>query len=252
MRLTSSCHALSAALLLTACTTESRQPGAATSDSAITDAIGGALNDQVGTPLPVMDTAWTVLFDGTSTAAFRGFKRADMPAGWQIVDGALTRVEPAGDFITKDMYADFEFELEFRVDPGANSGIMYRVTEADSNTYRTGPEYQILDDARHGDGKDPLKQVAALYDLYPRRTNPVKPAGDWNAARIVIRKNVVEHWLNNEMVVTYDLAGPEFAAKVAASKFQYWPGFGKAPRGHIAIQDHGDRVAFRNIRIRAL
>jgi hypothetical protein len=248
MRLLSSCHVLSG-LLLVACSAQGTRKDAAT-DSALSDAISGAMPQPA--PAAVTDSEWTPLFDGGSTAAWRGFKQPDFPAGWQVVDGALTRMAPAGDIITVAEFGDFELQLEYRVDKGANSGIMYRVTEADSNTYRTGPEYQILDDERHPDAKDPTHRVGALYGLYAPENKPAAPAEQWNTARIIVRGSTVEHWLNGARIVSADMASPEFAAKVAASKFQYWPGFAKAPRGHIALQDHGDRVAYRNIRIRSL
>lgn len=197
-------------------------------------------------------SGWTVLFDGSNMDAWRGYQRPDIPNGWQIVDGALTRVGDGGDIITRDQYGDFELELEWKVAPGGNSGIMYRVTEADSQTYRTGPEMQVLDDARHRDGGSRLTSAGAAYGLYPAPEGVVKPAGEWNQVRLVLRGAQVEHWLNGQKVVEYELGSPDWEAKVKASKFVEWPGYGRAQRGHIALQDHGDTVSFRNIRIREL
>ncbi len=201
---------------------------------------------------PDTQPGWTVLFDGTATSAWRGFKRQDLPSGWQIVDGALTRVGPGGDIITRDQFGDFELELEWRVEPKGNSGIMYRVTEEDANTYRTGPEMQVLDDAGHADGKNRLTSAGSNYGLHAAPEGAVKPAGEWNHARIVARGAHIEHWLNGQKVVEYELWSPDWEAKVKASKFSAWSGYGRAKRGHVALQDHGDRVAFRNIRIREL
>ena len=203
-------------------------------------------------PAPRDSGNWLVLFDGTSTNAWRGFQMESLPAGWQIEDGALTRVASAGDIITREEFGDFELELEWKVPPNGNSGIMYRVTEADSSTYRTGPEYQVLDDAGHPDGRNRLTSAASAYGFYAAPAGIVKPAGEWNSARIVANGNRIEHWLNGVKVVEYELGSADWEAKLAASKFAEWKGYGRAPRGHIALQDHGDRVAFRNIRIRVL
>jgi hypothetical protein len=195
---------------------------------------------------------WRTLFDGRSLAAWRGFKKASVPAGWQIVDGALTRVGKAGDLITRDEFRDFELELEWKVAEGGNSGIMYRVTENAEETYETGPEMQVLDVARHKVGQSRLTAAGSAYGLYPAPAGVVKPAGQWNTVRIVVRGNHVEHWLNGIKVVEYELGSPDWAAKVQASKFKQWPGYGRAASGHIALQDHGDRVAYRDIKVRTL
>jgi hypothetical protein len=193
---------------------------------------------------------WRSLFDGRTSAGWRGYKRAEMPGGWQVVDGALTRVSRAGDIVTADEFGDFELALEWKVAPGGNSGIMYRVTEDADAPYETGPEMQVLDDARHPDGQSPLTSAGALYGLYPAPRGVVKPAGEWNAARIVVRGNHVEHWLNGMKTVDAEIGSDDWNRRVADSKFRQWPGFAKASRGHIALQDHGDWVAYRNIRIR--
>jgi hypothetical protein len=195
---------------------------------------------------------WIVLFDGRSLQAWRGFRRESVPAGWQVVSGELTRVGEAGDLITRDQFGDFELELEWKVTEGGNSGIMYRVTEEGEATYETGPEMQVLDDARHKDGATRLTSAGSAYGLYAAPAGVVKPAGEWNAVRIMVRGDQVEHWLNGTRVVEYRLGSPDWEAKVAASKFSRWPGYGRAASGHIALQDHGDRVAYRDIRIRKL
>ena len=197
-------------------------------------------------------SGWRSLFDGRTTAGWRGYKRVDMPSGWQVVDGALTRVSRAGDIVTADEFGDFELALEWKISPGGNSGIMYRVTEDADATYETGPEMQVLDDARHPDGQSPLTSAGALYGLYPAPRGVVRPAGEWNAARIVVRGNHVEHWLNGVKTVDAEIGSDDWNRRVADSKFSQWPGFAKASRGHIALQDHGDWVAYRNIRVREL
>jgi hypothetical protein len=199
-----------------------------------------------------MDGEWRTLFDGRSLDGWRGFRSDRVPAGWQVVDGAITRVAKAGDLITRDVFADFELALEWTVAEGGNSGIMYRVTEEAAETYQSGPEMQVLDDARHADGRSRLTAAGAVYGLYPAPAGVVKPAGQWNAARIVVRGSQVEHWLNGVEVAAYELGSSDWKARVAASKFRAWPGYGRAAAGHIALQDHGDRVAYRDIRIRPI
>lgn len=195
---------------------------------------------------------WKLLFDGKTTAGWRGFKQPSMPAGWQAVDGALTRVAQGGDIVTADQYRDFELMLEWKVAPGGNSGIFYRVTEDADATYETGPEMQVLDDAKHADGRSPLTSAGALYGLYPAPRGISKPAGEWNQVRILLRGNHVEHWLNGKQIVSAELNGADWNGKVAASKFTQWPKYGQNATGHIALQDHGDWVAYRNIRIREI
>jgi hypothetical protein len=195
---------------------------------------------------------WRLLFDGHTTAGWRGFRMDSMPSGWQVINGELTRVAEAGDIITTDQFANFELALEWKISEGGNSGIMYRVTEATEATYESGPEMQVLDDARHHDGLSRLTAAGADYGLYPSPAGIVKPAGEWNSVLIVVRGAHVEHWLNGKKVVQYELWSPDWEAKVKASKFAQWPAYGRAKRGYIALQDHGDRVAYRSIRIRVL
>lgn len=195
---------------------------------------------------------WRLLFDGTDLSQWRGFQMDSLPSGWQAVDGALTRVGPGADIITKDEFTNFDLRLQWKIAPKGNSGIMYRVTEADSATYRTGPEMQVLDDAGHPDGASRLTSAGSVYGLYPAPEGVVKPAGEWNDARIVVQGNHVEHWLNGQKIAQYELGSPEWEAKVKASKFDQWKGYGRAASGHIALQDHGDQVAYRNIRIKVL
>jgi hypothetical protein len=197
-------------------------------------------------------SGWRLLFDGRTTAGWRGFRRAEIPAGWQVVDGALTRVAEGGDIVTTDQFGNFELALEWNVAPGANSGVMYRVSEDVAAPYESGPEMQVLDDARHPDGKSRLTAAGSLFALYPAREGVVRPAGEWNAARVIVNGNHVEHWLNGVRVVDYELGSPDWEARVRASKFQQWPSYGRARSGHIALQDHGDRVAYRNVKIREL
>ena len=193
---------------------------------------------------------WKLLFDGRTTNGWRGFKQKAAPIGWQVVDGALTRVGGGGDLLTNEQYSSFELQLEWKVPPGGNSGIMYRVTENAEETYHTGPEFQILDNTRHQDGKNPLTSAGACYALYAPSKDVTRPVGTWNHVRLLADGHAVEHWLNGVRVVKYDTDSREWREKVAASKFNEWPTFGRSLVGHIVLQDHGDRVAFRNIKIR--
>ena len=194
---------------------------------------------------------WRLLFDGRTTDAWRGYHGDSMP-GWRVVDGALTRVGDGGDIMTKDQFGNFELSLEWKIESGGNSGVMYRVTGEYDYTYKSGPEMQVLDDAKHADGQSRLTAAGSDYALYPSPAGAVKPAGEWNQARILVNGNHVEHWLNGTKVVEYELGSPDWAARVKASKFAEWPNYGLAKTGYIALQDHGNWVAYRNIKIRVL
>jgi hypothetical protein len=195
---------------------------------------------------------WKLLFDGATLAGWRGFQKKKAPEGWVVQSGAITRVASTGDLITDKQYRDFELALEWNISEGGNSGIMFRVTEGSEATYQTGPEMQVLDDARHADGHNRLTSAGSAYGLYAAPAGIVKPAGEWNQVRLIVKGKHVEQWLNGTKVVEYELQSPDWEAKVAASKFKQWPGYGRAPKGYIALQDHGDRVAYRNIKIKEL
>lgn len=198
---------------------------------------------------------WRMLFDGETLDGWRGY-RADAPPaqGWEVEDGTLRVIAQGGggDIITADQFGDFELSLEFKVSHHANSGIMYRVTEEHGAPWMTGPEYQVLDDDRP-EANDRLHSVGAVYDLYlPSADKQVRPAGEWNEARIRIREGVVQHFLNGIKIAEYDINSEDWASRIAKSKFRVYEGFGVRPRGHIALQDHGDDVWYRDIKIREL
>lgn len=207
-------------------------------------------------PMAATAGPWKVLFDGTSTEAFRQFKQDGFPKkGWEVVDGTL-HVKAgggAGDLVTKEQFGDFELEFEWKVAPGANSGVMYRVSEDLKEPWQTGPEYQVLDDSRHGDGRNPKTSASALYALVAANSEKSpKPVGEWNKARLIVRGWAVEHWLNGKMVVSIDLASPAAREVIAQSKFKDYPKFARESVGHLCFQDHGDDVWYRNIRVRRL
>ncbi len=212
---------------------------------------------------------WHLLFDGATTAGWRSTRSPGFPAtGWEVKDGLLSVTEHggeeggnAGDIITTRKYANFELSVDFRITPGANSGIKYFVDldltpGHEGHGSNVGFEYQVLDDALHPDakkGKDGDRTVASLYDLIPAAANkPIRPVGEWNTARIVVRGQHGEHWLNGVKVLEYDRNTPDFRARVAESKFHVYPGFGEANSGYILLQDHGFPVSFRNVKIHEL
>jgi hypothetical protein len=207
-----------------------------------------------------------LLWDGQTTNGWRAAKGAEFPkGGWEIRDGVLSVQETGGaesraggDIVTEAEFAAFELKVDFRLTPGANSGIKYyvdtRLNRGEGSAI--GLEYQLLDDARHPDakmGRDGNRTLASLYDLIPAAaTKPAKPIGEWNEARIVSDGRHVEHWLNGVKVLEYERGSEAFRKLVAESKYKVWPAFGERPAGAILLQDHGNRVSFRNVKIREL
>ncbi|MEX2171646.1 MAG: family 16 glycoside hydrolase [Pirellulales bacterium] len=197
---------------------------------------------------------WQTLFDGKSLDAWRVYQqKADTPVKhWVIADGTLHRPEGGGDLITREQFGDFELEFDWKISEGGNSGVIYRATEDEPDSYRTGPEYQVLDNAATGHEATDDVAAGSLYALYSPTTDAAKPVGEWNTGRIVVDGNRIEHWLNGKKIVEADMASDDWRAKVANSKFANWKGFAKSKRGHIALQDHGNPVWYRNIRIRPM
>lgn len=189
------------------------------------------------------------MLDDGAEKLWIGYGKQEWPQGWELADGVLHRAGRAGDLRTVKQYGDFDLRFEWKVAPGANSGVIYRVSDETKRPHETGPEYQILDDAKHGDGKNPLTSAASLYGIYAPSNKNVKPPGQWNRSRIVLRGDRVRHFLNGEKVVDAKIGSEDWNRRVAASKFAEWPGYGKSPRGYIVLQDHGDEVWYRNMRI---
>lgn len=206
---------------------------------------------------------WRSLFDGKSLDQWRGYKMSTVPPEWMIVDGTIVKDKGTEDIITKDEFRNFELELDWKLGPGGNAGIFYRGSgdaaalypgqDGADHIYWTAPEYQLLDDAAHPDGKNPLTSAASAYGLYAPPRGVVHAANEWNTTRIVVNGSHVEHWLNGQKVVEYELGSPDWTAKVQASKFRAWPKYGTLPTGHIGIQgDHNGTLALRNLRIKVL
>ena len=216
---------------------------------------------------------WKLLFDGATFGGWRGLGRKGMPEGhWAIENGSIRKVASGdvltaadgqplegGDIMTIETYEDFELAFEWKVSPGANSGIKYNVSEEMSTASppqyaALGYEYQVLDDEKHPDAQNgPNRTAAALYDLMgPSDHKSLRAVGEYNQGRIVFRGSHGEHWLNGEKVVEFDRDSDDFKTRFDASKYQPIPGFADKRKGHLVLQDHGDDVWFRNIKLREL
>jgi len=198
---------------------------------------------------------WKLLFDGQSLQGWRLYNKKAVPGGgWKVEDGILKKLanQKGGDIITEDRFDDFDLTWEWRIARAGNNGLKYLVTE--DRPSAPGHEYQMIDDDENPDGKSgPKRQTASFYDVLPPAADkPLKPAGDWNLSRIVLRGNHVEHWLNGKKVLEYDLGSTAVEAAVAKSKFKSAPGFGTKIQGHIMLTDHQDECWFRNLKIRRL
>lgn len=232
-----------------------RFPSSAVSCPPLSGAVraGAALLLAAVVSAPVFGADWQTLFDGRDVSAWRVLgKPVDAPVTWAIEEGALAGRKGSGNLATKASYADFELELEWKISPGGNSGILFRVDPAAVRPPMSGPEFQVLDDAAHKDGKSPLTSAGALYALYAPAVSAAKPVGEWNAFRLRVQGGRVQSWLNGQLVVKAEIGSADWNARVAKSKFAKAPQFGRAPGGHIVLQDHGDPVWYRKIRIRRL
>ncbi len=241
------------ALLLAACASAQPEPES--------DTTPGAPPAAAAQPATTMNTltneeraaGWRLLFDGRSTDGWRGSRQQTVPEGWQAVDGVLTKTGSSGDILTKDQFGSFELAFDWKLEKGGNAGVFYRGTEEYDHIYWSAPEYQLLDNPNHADGRNPLTSAGAAYGLYPPPAGVVNPAGEWNSSRIVVNGNHVEHWMNGQKLLEYELGGADWEAKVKASKFNDWPNYGRAARGHIGIQgDHSGTLELRNVKLREL
>ena len=203
------------------------------------------------------EEGWELLFDGKTTSGWRNFQSEQIGPAWKVVDGTLMldhTLTGGGDIITEGQYQDYELALEWKIAPGGNSGIMFNVQEDEAyeRSWHTGPEVQILDNLRHADARIETHRSGDLYDMIAGKFVTANGPDEWNQVRIVSENGKVSHWQNGYEVVTYEMHTPEWDQMVANSKFKDRPGFGKSKSGHIALQDHGDRVWFRNIKIKQL
>jgi hypothetical protein len=212
--------------------------------------------DEHPNQLSVVEKAdgWKLLFDGKTLAGWRGYKSEQIADQWKIIDGALTLTAgKAGDVMTVEEFGDFEIAFEWKISSGGNSGVIYRVGLGEAASYKTGPEYQILDNENAKDNKLENHLAGSLYDIGAGvARDAAKPAGEWNSSRIVVKGWNVEHWLNGKQLVSLDLISEKGKSALQNSKFKDWPKFASLKKGHIAFQDHGDVVAYRSIRIREL
>ena len=213
------------------------------------------------------EKGWKLLWDGETTNGWRGARLDEFPEqGWEIKDGILSVLSSGGaesaaggDIVTKEPYGDFELKVDFKLTEGANSGIKYYV-DTDINKgpgSSIGLEYQILDDQRHPDAKlgnhEGSRTIASLYDLIQADLDkPVNPIGEWNSAYIISKDNHVEHWLNGTKVLEYERKSDDYKTLVSESKYAKWLNFGESNKGHILLQDHGDFVSFKNVKIRPI
>ncbi|HEY8733283.1 MAG TPA: DUF1080 domain-containing protein [Puia sp.] len=212
-------------------------------------------------------SGWKLLFDGEDSKGWRGAYKDSFPTReWQIRDGSITVLQSEGkeggndgDIVTLDQYKAFDLSFDFKLTAGANSGVKYFVTLKEKNTGSAiGLEYQVLDDSLHPDAKLGIngdRTLSSLYDLIPaaKQKRFIHAVGQWNTGRVIVYpNNHVEHYLNGVKVLEYERGSPAFRSLVAVSKFKIWPGFGEAPEGHILLQDHGNEVSYRSIKIRVL
>ena len=214
------------------------------------------------------EDGWELLFDGETTEGWRGYLKEDFPSqGWTIEDGALKVIGSGageagggGDIIYDEKFKDFELSLEWKVSEGGNSGIFYLAQEIEGEPiYTSAPEMQILDNERHPDarlGRDGNRMAGSLYDLIPAKPQNAKPVGQWNKVNIIVYRGTVVHFQNDEQVVEYHLWTDDWKNMVADSKFKDWENFinagGEDRTGYIGLQDHGDDVWFRNIKIKRM
>ena len=198
---------------------------------------------------------WVILFDGGNVDQWRGYKQDTFPkGGWVVENGALKTIVGGNrvDIITKDIYQNFELVLEWRVSPAGNSGIFYFATEESDYIWQTAPEMQVLDDSAHPDGNRAVTSAGSLYDLISPTEKFLNPVGEFNEARIKVKNNKVEHWLNGKKILIYEYGSDTINELIAKSKFKRMPLFAKANAGHIGLQHHGEEVWYRNIRLRKL
>lgn len=196
---------------------------------------------------------WRSLLEDGTANGWRGWVSQDLPKGWHVAKGTMSKVGEVGDLVTREKFGNFELELEWKLGKAGNSGIFYRGTREYDHIYWSAPEYQLLDDANAADGRSRLTAAGAAYALYPAPAGVVHPFDQWNSTRIVVNGAHVEHWLNGQKLLDYELWSPDWKTRVSASKFVTYANYGLAKQGYIGIQgDHPGPLALRHIRIREL
>ena len=209
------------------------------------------------------EAGWRLLFDGQTTNGWKGFNKDEPGSAWKVENGALhldaqqkenNQIVGGGDIITQDEFENYELSIDWKIEPCGNSGIIFNVVEDEKygQTYLTGPEMQVLDNECHPDAKIIKHRAGDLYDMISVSEETVKPAGEWNQARLVSDHGKYTFYLNGVQTVSFEMHTPEWDSMVAASKFKDWADFGKATKGHIALQDHQNEVWYRNIKIREI
>jgi hypothetical protein len=199
---------------------------------------------------------WILLFDGKTMDGWRTFKNMENDS-WEVIDGTL-HCKPGGaatkraDLITVDQYDNFELSFEWKIAPQSNSGVMFRVTEDYNEPFYTGPEYQVLDDGGYTGETKPENLSGGNYDMHAPVNKRLNPVGQWNTSKIVANGNHIEHWLNGDKILEYEIGSEDWNTRKANSKWKDVEGYAVPKRGHIDLQDHGGEVWYRNIMIRAL
>jgi hypothetical protein len=211
----------------------------------------------VNAQMPMLTAAekadgWTLMFDGKSLEGWRGYKTDKPSSGWRADNGLLIRLGGGGDLMTVEQYEDFDMRFEWKITEYGNSGVIYRIATTEPYPWHTGPEYQILDNARHPDGKNAITSAGSNYAVNEPVKDVTKAVGEWNEGRIVAKGNHVEHWLNGVKVVEYEIGSADWKARVQASKFGKIPPYATVKRGYIALQDHESVVVYRNLKIKKL
>ena len=244
-------------IILTVCFTASLM---ACKKEKTTEVATGDVNDTTEVAATAVDE-WEILFDGTSYDKWRGYRADSMYTEWTIEDKAMAFIpgkEGGKNIITKDKYTDFILSLEWKVSEAGNSGIFWSVFEDPkyNEAYETGPEIQVLDNAKHPDSKvaGGTHKAGSLYDMIACPDEHVNPAGEWNTCVLEVnhKTNIGKVTMNGTEVMTFPVHGTEWDQMVANSKFKDWKGFGKYKTGHIGLQDHSDKVWFKNIKIKRL
>ncbi len=218
--------------------------------------VGSSTND-----VSAQEGEWVSLFDGKTTKGWHTYGKSKAGAAWEVSNGTLhlnidgKTQDDRGDLVTDKEYENYHLKLEWKISAGGNSGVIFNIHEDKEkyeNTYNSGPEMQVLDSDNHADGKIFKHRTGDLYDLIPSSSEPVKPVGEWNLAEIISNNGKLQFFLNGVNIVTTTMYNDEWKKLIAGSKFAEWPGFGTYKKGKIALQDHNDKVWFRNIQIKEL